>query len=164
MKMAFWYKTGKTAFPEVDSITGETTGKMIWTKIEEYEYKYNKYKKVAEEIFTLYGQESYRANFDYGPSGNMPLQKKLIYRYGNKQPDTEIIFTYLPNNLVATQQIAQMEDGFTETLEYEYFFAAPPKVEKGKPAPTPGGFVPPPPSKMPKGKGDKVKDYKTPNW
>jgi hypothetical protein len=115
---------------------------------------------VTQEIFNFYGKEAYKALYDYGPSGSAPLQKKIIYRYESKTPDTEITYTYTPQSLIATQQTVQLEDGYTETLEYEYFFANKPAV-KGKA--TPGTFTPPPPPKMPKGKGDKVKDYKNPN-
>jgi len=157
-------KNGKTAFPEIDSVTGESTGKMVWQAIDAYEYKYNKYKKVSEEIFNFYGQESYRAIYDYGPAGNMPLQKKTIYRYGNKVPDTEVLFTYTSNNLIASQEYRELEEGTSSLLEYEYFYAAPPAGTKVNPA-TPTGFTPPPPTKLPKGKGnEKVKDYKNPNW
>lgn len=154
-------KIGNTTVPEYDSITGDPTGKMIWTQVEEYLYKYNRFKKLVEETFNFYGKESYRAEYDYGPSGNANLQRKTIYRYGNKTPDTEIHYTYLPNNLLEKQQYVFLEDNFSETLFYEYYFAGGKEGQAGKGTPA---FTPPPPPKMPKGKGGKVKDYKNPSF
>jgi hypothetical protein len=154
-------RIGKAALPEYDSITGEPTGKVVWNEVEEYLYKYNKYKKITEETFNFYGNESHRSVYDYGPSGNAPMQKKTIYRHGNKTPDTEIIYTYTPNNLIASQQMIFLEDNFSETLHYEYYFAGGNNNQEMKQAPV---FTPPPPPKMPKGKGSNVKDYKNPSY
>lgn len=124
---------GKTMVPKIDSLTGEPTGENFMGKIEEYEYRYNRYKKVTKEVFTYYDKEYYTKVNDYGPVGNGPLMSQTVFKFGNSSPDTKIVYTYGDNNLPLVEETSELPAGAVSKVYFEYHTRqAAPVVVPGK--------------------------------
>lgn len=107
--------------PEVDS-TGEQTDKLVSTRVEEYEYKYNRYQKMVKEIFTYYDKEFHTKIYDYGVTGNGPLLSVLVYKMGEKEPDSKITYEYAANGLIVKETTTMLQAGTEENIYFEYTF------------------------------------------
>jgi hypothetical protein len=113
---------GSGLIPEKDSITGEPTGKSVVGQLDEYEFRYNRFKKKTKEVYYYMYQEYSQSVYDYGPNGNQPLLSKTIYKMGNKVPDLTIHYTYGGNSLLLKEE---SKDGATQGItvtEYEYIY------------------------------------------
>jgi hypothetical protein len=111
---------GKTMIPKIDSLTGEPTGENFMGKIEEYEYRYNRFRKVTKEVFTYYDKEYYTKVNDYGPAGNGPLLSQSVYKFGSSTPDTKIVYTYGENNLPSKEETTELPAGAVSNVYFEY--------------------------------------------
>lgn len=107
---------------ELDSLTAEPTGNMVVGKIDEYEFRYNRFKKLTREVYLYNYQEFYQTVFDYGPNGNQPLLSKVTYKMGSKVPDGTVTYTYGGNGLVSQEQSKDGETQSVTTISYEYIY------------------------------------------
>jgi hypothetical protein len=108
--------------PEIDSLTAEPTGNTVVGKIDEYEYRYNRFKKLTREVYLYNYQEFYQIVFDYGPNGNQPLMSKVVYKMGNKVPDATVTYSYGGNSLVSKESSKDGETQSVSTTTYEYIY------------------------------------------
>jgi hypothetical protein len=119
---------------EIDSLTAEPTGNMVVGKIDEYEFRYNRFKKLTREVYLYNYQEFYQIVFDYGPNGNQPLMSKVTYKMGSKVPDATVTYSYGGNSLVSREESKDGETQSVTTISYEYIYN--PASIMMQPAPT----------------------------
>jgi len=131
--------------PEIDSLTAEPTGNMVVGKIDEYEYRYNRFNKLTREVYLYNYQEFYQIVFDYGPNGNQPLLGKVIYKMGSKVPDATVTYSYAGNGFISKETSKDGETQNITTITYEYIYnpasimRQPAPVLKSGPSLSPGG-------------------------
>lgn len=128
----------KSMIPERDTL-GELTGKEIFGKMEEYEFRYNRFYKVVKENFYYMNEEMNSKVYQYSPNGYGPPLNMSFFKAGEKTPDYVTTYTYDATGFLHMEVTKESGTGYTNTLEYEYAYAwdsplleKQPELEKGQ--------------------------------
>ncbi|HZH68174.1 MAG TPA: hypothetical protein VFD65_03155 [Chitinophagales bacterium] len=107
----------------MDPITGEYTGKEAFMQTEEYEFRYNRFNKIAKVNYFYMNKEIHNIVYEYSNSGyGLPLNKSF-FKYGEKVPEYTTTYTYDPTGFLHMETTKESATNFTSTLEYEYVYA-----------------------------------------
>ena len=113
-----------TNIPKIDEKTGEYTNKDTFAVAEEYEFRYNRFNKIAKENYyykdrgLLHSIVYEYANREYG----LPLTKSY-YEGDNKEPSYVTHYTYDGTGFLHMEVKKETDTGYINTLEYEYAYA-----------------------------------------
>ncbi|MCO5249124.1 MAG: hypothetical protein M9887_09280 [Chitinophagales bacterium] len=132
---------GKAQTQELDPITYEPTGKEVLGKIEEYEYRYNRYNKIVKENYYYMDRPISTSIYQFPPNGyGAPLSKKFFKVQGTdmvldslKTPLTYTTYSYNGTGFLEEESTKDAEEGTSYTLSYEYAFSYDSPINQYKP-------------------------------
>lgn len=109
--------------PKIDPLTGEFMGKDTFAVTEEYEYRYNRHYKVVKENYYYMSKDMHTIVYQFSPNGFGPPLNMSMFKPQEKTPVYTTTYSYDPTGFLHMEVTKDTDNGYTNTLEYEYAYA-----------------------------------------